>query len=59
MKPAITYNGKPLTETRGLDEYYDGELDYMVKDTIDQLEQIRNNEIAPDTDTYGVDAATD
>jgi len=59
MKPAITYNGKPLTEMKGLDEYYDGELDYMVADTLDQLEQIKNNEIAPEPDTYGVDGATD
>lgn len=59
MKPAITFNGKPLTETRGLDEYYEGEIDRMVYDTLEQFEQIRNNETAPDPDLYGVDKATD
>ena len=54
MKPAVTYNGKPLDET------YNGELDYMVDDTLNQLETIRNNEtIEPDSDEFGVDGATD
>lgn len=44
---------------RELDEVYTGELDYMVSDTLDQLERIRNNETAPDPDEYGIDGATD
>ena len=48
-----------LTELRDLDEYYSGEFDTMIEDTLDQLEQIKHNEIAVEPDLYGVDGATD
>ena len=50
------------TEEREIDELYIGELDPMVEDTMQQLENLRNNETvdrSPDADEFGVDGATD
>lgn len=50
------------TEPREIDEWYNGELDPMVEDTMQQLENLRNNETvdrSPDADEFGVDRATD
>ena len=51
---------EPL-RSKPLEESYNGELDPMVSDTLDQLEQIHNNETVDrfDTDELGIDLATD
>lgn len=56
MKPEVTFEGRPLED---IDPH---EFDPMVRDTLDQLENLRNNETVdrnPEPDEFGIDGATD
>lgn len=56
MTTKVTFSGKPVED---IDPH---EFDPMVRDTLEQFENIRNNETVdrnPEPDEFGIDGATD